>query len=110
MDMVTSIGAIAFRLKGAVTATLPWLELSPLPLAGGEPISVSRDEAASYLVVDHRRDPESDTAVRVEYWEATSPGEGELAGLFALCDAGGDASVAVRAASLSELRLAMEAG
>jgi hypothetical protein len=104
VEIVTCIGAVAFRLKGAAKATLPWLELKPLPLPNGEFLVASMgDGAITYVIVDHRSEPGTASA-SVEFWEPVGVCEGGLAGLFALCDPAEPAAAATSVGSLEALR------
>jgi hypothetical protein len=104
MEIVTRIGAVAFRLKGAAKATLPRLESKPLPLPSGEFLVASTDDGAiTYVIVDHRSEPGTAPA-SVEFWEPVGVCEGGLAGLFALCDPAEQAAAATPVGSLEALR------
>ena len=67
-------------------AAIPALAGTAVALVDGAQVLNRREGEAGYLVLDHGARPGAGAAF-VEWWEAESPREGGLAGLFLLGDA-----------------------
>jgi hypothetical protein len=86
MGMTARVGPVEFVLRGAGYAEWRDRPLETLSLYEGQPLMVASEGESSFFVLDHRSAPVMGP-VRVEYWQAGSSPEGELAGLFIVSDA-----------------------
>lgn len=96
--MIATVGALRFALRReGHSGALPNFEGRPfVVMADGTEVQLVARDGESFLLVDHRRDIER--ATRIEFWECLDPGEGSVAGLFALTNTT-PLSVAIRSSA-----------
>jgi hypothetical protein len=102
-DKVVSLGALSFRFVQAGHTELSPIKAIPLREFDGTEMALALEEGCSFLIVDHRSDPEGAGVCRVELWESVTVAESGPVPLLAVCDSPTDRRATFRAENLREL-------